>query len=139
MREVARQHSISFKDMRFVRRLERSEQNDLLHCHLLVWTGGPWTLTDAFRAASLWNCEDNGTKHVTPYDDRQAGSDYVLKGLGYTEAVKAGFQYELTKSERVGLSGSGCLMIDHNTVTAIQAAANRGAALQGRQMSVKVR
>jgi hypothetical protein len=130
LRGLARQHGLSIKELRYVRRLERSEQNDLLHCHILVWTGRPWTLTDAFRANSLWKLRDNGTKHCTPYDMRQAGVSYVLKGLHFGDSVTAGLHYEFLKTEQLGSSFPGCLTIDHNTSMAVQAMVNRGGAFQ---------
>lgn len=129
LRESARQHHIQIKDIRFVRRLEDSESLGLLHCHILLWTGKPWSKTDAFRALSLWSRPDNGTKNVRVYDSTLAGASYILKGLHYTEdSMESAFQYELKKTERLGaFGGIERLMLDLNTRQEILRRCNRGA------------
>ena len=119
MRGAAGQHHTSLRTCRWVVRFERSEQNDLLHCHILLWTGGPWVRSDAFRSNSLWRMAGNGTRHCTVYDGRRAGAAYIVKGLHVSDSQ--GLEYELRKSTRkdVGLTRGG-LMIDDNTWLALQ-------------------
>ena len=116
LRDVAGQQGTHVKKIRFVMRFEKSEANDLLHAHLLIWTGSPWTISDAFKANSLWRKAGNGTRHCTPYEARLAASAYVVKGL---EAGKLeGLSYELAKTGQTILEG-GSLILDNNLTAAL--------------------
>jgi hypothetical protein len=131
LRRLAGQHHQELKALRFVIRLEQSPQRDLLHAHMLVWTGKPWNRGHAFRANSLWREPRNGTRHCTPYDASLAGASYILKGLDMGDSVMAGFAFEAGQFAKVA-AGLGCVICDDNTVRAIHARVRRGLCASGR-------
>lgn len=116
MRGACALKGASLASCRFVVRFENSEQQGLLHVHVLLWTGGPWTITDAMMANALWRRPGNGTRHCTPYQSSLAGAWYICKGLEMPEL--GGLSYEIAKT---ALIDTGCLMLDDNTVSALQA------------------
>jgi len=125
LRNLSRQHLITLQAMRWVVRLELSPMRDLLHAHMLVWTGRPWNRSDAFRCNSLWNHKGNGTKHTRPYDSRLSGASYVLKGLHVPDSLHEAFRFESGQFERVSI-GLGVVTSDVQTQRLVHAAYHSG-------------